>query len=191
MKFDDWSRVETIYHTALEKDGAERDNYVFSACKGDEILEGEVRSLIDAYESQPDFLDEPVRDLGLLAVSDESQASLTGETIGTYKIGKRLGKGGMGDVYLADDLKLDRQVAVKFLTAAFLNDKWAKRQLMHEAQAVAKLDHKNVCLVYGFENVDEHCFIVMQYIRGESLSNLIKAGTLESDSFQEIAEQIV
>lgn len=77
-------------------------------------------------------------------MSRSSRASLTGEQIGEYKILRCLGRGGMGEVYMAQDMRLERQVALKFLSPDFVGDHWAKRQLIKEARAVAALDHPNI-----------------------------------------------
>jgi len=97
----------------------------------------------------------------------------------------------MGAVYLAEDLRLNRKVALKFLSSDFISDSWAKRQLIKEAQAVAMLDHPNICAVYGFEETGEHSFIVMQYIEGETLSEVIRHGALTGNQIIPLAQQIV
>jgi TolB-like protein len=79
----------------------------------------------------------------------------------------------MGDVYLAEDVQLGRNVALKFLSRKLAHSQWAKRQFAKEAQAVAMLDHPNICAVHGFEEADGYRFIVMQYVEGESLDQLI------------------
>ena len=97
----------------------------------------------------------------------------------------------MGEVYLAEDTKLGRKVALKFLSPEFVGDNWAKRQLIKEAQAVAMLDHPNICSVYGFEEHDEHSFIVMQYVEGDTLATLITEKKLEVDRVIDLTQQIV
>jgi serine/threonine-protein kinase len=97
-------------------------------------------------------------------IGSRDDDSMAGQKVGSYQILSSLGQGGMGTVYLAEDLRLNRKVALKFLSSDFISDGWAKRQLIKEAQAVAMLDHPNICAVYGFEETDEHSFIVMQYI---------------------------
>ena len=98
---------------------------------------------------------------------------------------------GWSTVYLAEDLRLNRKVALKFLSSDFISDGWAKRQLIKEAQAVAMLDHPNICAVYGFEETDEHSFIVMQYIEGQTLADLIRHGELTGNQVVPLAQQIV
>lgn len=87
-----------------------------------------------------------------------------------YRIIKNLGKGGMGEVYLALDTKLDRRVAIKVLRAELLAKNNAKRRLIREARAAARLDHPNICSIYDVNEADSHTFIVMQYVEGETLA---------------------
>ena len=93
------------------------------------------------------------------------------ESIAHYRIVKKLGEGGMGEVYLALDTKLDRKVAIKVIRADSLAGEQLKKRLLREAQAAAKLDHPNICAIHDVNEVDSLTFIVMQYIEGETLAD--------------------
>jgi len=169
----------------------ERVVYLAQACP-DASLRAEVESLLAAFEKQKEFLEQPAFSLGLKEMARESnEETLVGRLIGTYEILILLGRGGMGDVYLAEDRKLDRKVALKFLSNKLTDDAWAKRQFIKEAQAVARLDHPNICAVHGFEEHDRYNFIVMQYIEGETLASLIRKGPLDAGQIPGLAIQIV
>ncbi|MBI1761940.1 MAG: protein kinase [Acidobacteria bacterium] len=172
METKDWQHVEDLFHAALELAGAERERFLAAACKEEVALRTELESLLRAFEKKLTFLEEPVFNAGLKALSAE--ASLTGRTIGSYRVERLLGKGGMGEVYLAEDLRLGRPVALKFLARRLAADNWARRQLTKEAQAVARLDHPNICAVHGLEETDGYSFIVMQYVEGDVLSELLR-----------------
>ncbi len=187
----DWERVQEIFHDALEVPTEERDIYLRSQNAGSNCVLDEVRSLLKAYENDLDLLENDAVELGMAAVAGALECSLVGEIVGNYRIISKLGGGGMGDVYLADDIRLDRQVALKFLSAEFIHDQWAKRQLHREAQAVAMLEHRNICQIYQFEESEGHSFIVMPCIRGESLSTLIREKRLPAEQIMPIARQIV
>src|SRR5262249_42444776 len=151
----------------------------------------EVEAYLVAYDSNPEIMETPAYDLGLQVLSKSaSKPSLEGMRIGPYRILRQLGEGGMGEVYLAEDTRLGRDVALKFLSQRLVNDAWARRQLKKEAQAVAKLDHPNICAVHGFEELDGHSFIVMQHIEGETLYNLVQKGALPIEQVPKIARQI-
>jgi TolB-like protein/tetratricopeptide (TPR) repeat protein len=191
MKNNDPERVENLFHAALELPAADRSVYLSSACTGDKELREEVESLIAAYEEGNGFFELPAFDLGMKLMGDSLRASLVGEQIGEYKILRRLGKGGMGEVYLAQDTRLERPVALKFLSPEFVGDNWARRQLFKEAQAVAALDHPNICSVHDIKEIGEHIFIVMQYVEGETLADLIRARSLTTPEMVQIGRQII
>lgn len=117
-------------------------------------------------------------------------ASITGTWLGRYEIVRRLGAGGMGEVYLAEDKRLNRKVALKFLPAKLVQDELAKRRLLREAQAAARLDHPNICSIHEAEEENGRSFIVMQYIEGETLATRIQRQPLELQESLEIAAQI-
>jgi hypothetical protein len=113
------------------------------------------------------------------------------ETVSHYHIVKRLGQGGMGEVYLAEDAKLGRKVAIKFLSRTLVEDDHAKRRLIREAKAAAILDHPNICAVHDVGEEGSGTYIVMQYAEGETLSNRIQRGPLDLEEILDLATQIV
>jgi serine/threonine protein kinase len=184
-------QVEEVFHAALELPVDQRNAFLVQACAGDESLYAEVSSLVSACDTSNGFMDQPVLELGFEVLSRTPAESLAGKTIGAYKVLSRLGEGGMGEVYLAEDTQLGRKVALKFLSQDLIGDNWAKRQLIKEAQAVAPLGHPNICTVYGIEEHENHQFIVMQYVEGETLAHMIRGKTLESNQILPLAQQIV
>jgi eukaryotic-like serine/threonine-protein kinase len=190
MKINDRQDIEELFHVALTLDGEARAKYLSLACDGKQLLRAEVESLLASFEKEIDFLEQPAFSLGMKVLGNGRETSLTGQQIGFYKILEKLGSGGMGEVYLAEDTKLNRRVALKFLSGALVNDNWAKKQLVKEAQAVAMLDHPNICPVYGFEEIGEHSFIVMQWIEGKTLSELIREGAIDAEQILPMTQQI-
>jgi serine/threonine-protein kinase len=112
------------------------------------------------------------------------------ETISHYRIVSKIGAGGMGEVYLAEDTNLHRKVAIKFLPAESIADEAAKKRLIREAQAAATLDHPNICAIHEVGEEDNHSFIVMQYIEGETLAKLIQRKPLDLRESLDIAVQV-
>jgi serine/threonine protein kinase len=110
--------------------------------------------------------------------------------ISHYRIISRLGAGGMGEVYLAEDLRLNRQVAIKFLPPDLMADERAKKRLLREAQAAAALDHPNICAVYEVGEEQGRSFIVMQYVAGETLAARLKRQPLEVKEALAVAAQV-
>ncbi len=115
---------------------------------------------------------------------------MIGKTISHYKILEELGKGGMGVVYKAQDTKLDRTVALKFLPPDLTADPDAKQRFIHEARAASALDHPNICTIYEINEADDQLFIAMAYIEGQTLKDKIKAGPLGADEAAGIVLQV-
>jgi serine/threonine protein kinase len=107
-----------------------------------------------------------------------------------YRIIEELGEGGMGVVYKAKDMRLDRTVALKFLPPELTKDEEAKKRFIQEAKAAAALDHPNICTVYEVDEADDQTFIAMGYIEGKSLKNKLESGPLDIDEAKDIAIQV-
>ena len=120
----------------------------------------------------------------------DNRDSISGQTIGHYSITSRVGAGGMGEVYLAQDTKLDRKVAIKLLPESLLADERARKRLVREAQAAAKLDHPNICPVYEVGEEDGRSFIVMQYVEGETLDIRLKRGPFNASESIALAAEV-
>ncbi|MFC2157652.1 protein kinase [Acidobacteriota bacterium] len=109
---------------------------------------------------------------------------------GKYKIIEEIGRGGMGIVYKAEDTKLKRKVALKFLPAELMQDKHAKARFLQEAQAAAALNHPNICTVYEVDVADDQTFIAMEFIEGQTLKDKIDSGPLDIDDAVKITTQV-
>jgi len=188
MNNNRWQLIEELFHDASQLQGAARAAFLASHCNGDERIMRDVTSLLAASESGSQFLEQPTFDLGIKILAQSG--ALQGRTIGHYQLNRLLGEGGMGEVYLAEDTRLERQVALKFLVSGLFDDQLAKDQLMREARAVAKLKHPHICPVYSIESIDEHDFIVMPYMEGETLDHLLRKGPPTVDRVLELSEQI-
>nr|MDQ5835996.1 serine/threonine protein kinase [Acidobacteriota bacterium] len=191
MTTSEWQRLEELFHAALRLSGAEREDYLARACGAEEALRREVESLVGAFESERSFIERPALSLGMRVLTERLAESLVGRAVGHYKVERLLGRGGMGEVYLAEDCVLERPVALKFIADGFVGDDWAREQLMKEARAVARLEHSNICAVYGVDEADGHSFIVMQYVEGETLSSLLRRGPLGLGRALDLAAQMV
>jgi serine/threonine protein kinase len=191
MEVKDWARIESLFHDALRLEAAARAEYLNRTCLDDESVRAEVESLLAAFEGRDGFLEKSAFSMGIQVISGDQTGIPAGEQIGLYKILQQLGRGGMGDVYLAEDTRLGRKVALKFLSRKVMDDNWAKRQLVKEAQAAAMLDHPNICAIHGLEEVGEHTFIAMQYVEGDTLSELVRNRLPNLEQGVSLATQIV
>jgi eukaryotic-like serine/threonine-protein kinase len=192
VKDERWQQVERLYHSTLEKPPNERAAFLAHACGGDEGLRHEVESLL-AYERHAEnFIESPALDVAARMMADEHSGAVgVGETFNQYRIISRLGAGGMGEVYLADDTRLRRKVALKFLPAVLTKDKRHLLRFEAEARAVAALSHPNVCTIHEVIKTEEgrHC-IVMEYIEGMTLRQRMAGGPLRIDDAVDIGLQI-
>jgi eukaryotic-like serine/threonine-protein kinase len=115
---------------------------------------------------------------------------MIGKTISHYKILEKLGEGGMGVVYKAEDTKLGRTVALKFLPSELTRDPEAKARFVQEAKAASALNHPNICVIYEIDEVEDQSFITMEYVEGETLKAKIKKGPLNLGEAVGIATQV-
>src|SRR5262245_49093653 len=115
---------------------------------------------------------------------------MIGQTVSHYRITAKLGEGGMGAVYRADDLTLQRPVALKFLPAEFAEDKQARQRLLNEARAASRLNHPNIATIYEVNESGDVPFIAMELVTGESLKQMLLRGALRPQPLLEIAQQI-
>jgi len=189
MEVKEWERLENLFHAARRLDPEARATYLDAACEGDATLRAETEALISAFEQRKDFLEDDVFTTGLKMLSEDRDLPV-GQQIGSYEVLRLLGRGGMGEVYLAEDKRLGRKVALKFLSAKLLDDRWAERRLEKEARAVAKLEHPNICTIYGMDEAEGHKFIVMQYVEGETLANVVQQESPKQPQALSIAIQI-
>lgn len=181
-----WKKITKVYHSALEFEPEAREEYLARACGEDTTLRREVESLLDADASAGDFIsDNAYRRVGEI-LGDQEVTLTEGKEIGHYTILRKIGIGGMGEVYLAHDNKLNRDVAVKTLPLYFAFNNDYLRRFQTEVKATASLNHPNVATVYSVEEVDGLPFFTMEYVEGEPLSKLFKKGPLGIELFLDI-----
>ncbi len=116
--------------------------------------------------------------------------TMIGKTISHYKITEKLGQGGMGEAYKAEDIKLKRPVALKFLSPVLIQDAEAKERFIREACSAAALNHPNICTIHDIFEWDDQLYIVMEYVQGQNLDDILKSGLLPWTSATEIIEQV-
>ncbi|MFZ0062930.1 MAG: serine/threonine-protein kinase, partial [Pyrinomonadaceae bacterium] len=191
MKSERWQQVENLYHLTLEKEVSERSVYLAGACAGDEGLRREVESLLAYEDRAADFIESPAFDVAAKILAAGQAALVPGQTINQYTIISPLGAGGMGEVYLAEDTRLARRVALKFLPALFTQDRGHLSRFEQEARAVAALSHPNVCMI--FEVVEtgngSHC-LVMEYVEGVTLRERLAEGPMKIGEALDAAIQV-
>jgi serine/threonine protein kinase len=185
-----WQQVEEVLQSALDLPETDRPAYLFQVCSGDMELQQEAMSLLEAHEQAGDFLERPAleQDAHVLVGNDEQAIA---KEIGPYEVIKRLGRGGMGEVYLAEDRRLGRRVALKVLPPYFVFDEARLRRFQTEARAASALNHTNILTIYEVGQSEDIHFIAAEYIEGETIRELIRNESLTLGEVLDIAIQIV
>lgn len=163
-----WQQIERLYHAALARPIEERAAFLSEACDGDETLKREVESLLAQPGSADGFFESPAIAVAAQAVDDVSVPLLTGQRLGVYELQAPLGAGGMGVVYRALDTKLNRPVAIKFLSVE-VADRAARRRFQREAQTASSLNHPHILTVHDAGEFDGRQYLVTEFVDGGTL----------------------
>jgi serine/threonine protein kinase len=188
MEPERWQQIESIFQAALKRDSANRAVFLDGACWDDAELRAEVESLLAAHEQAGSFIQAPALELAAQMTTPQIGAAV-GHTVGPYKITQWLGAGGMGEVYLAFDPRLERQVALKFLPDYLVNDRQRVQRFKQEARAASALSHPNVATIYEIGEAEGATYIAMEYVAGQTLSEHLNGQPLPLDEVLEIATQ--
>jgi serine/threonine protein kinase len=182
-------QISQVYQAALHKEAEQRLAFLTQACGGDEELRREVESLLAYQQQDQSFLSSPA--LAAVGRGGTGPAPLpVGSEISHYQILARLGEGGMGVVYKARDKQLGRLVALKVLPAGLVADPEHRKRLVQEARMASALNHPNIITVYEIASDHGMDFIVMEYVAGKSLDQLIPRKGLRLSQALKFAIQI-
>jgi serine/threonine protein kinase len=173
MTLEELRRIRAIAAAALERDPEERSEYLDRACGGQPELRARVDELLRTYDTRA-----------------EIPEAVEGKVIGPYIVRRILGQGGMGVVYLADDTRLARLVALKALAPGVMSDPLSRKRLRHEARAAAGLAHPGIATVYALEEIGDELYMACEYVPGEPLRALLASGPLPIPQVVTIGAQL-
>jgi eukaryotic-like serine/threonine-protein kinase len=188
---EQWQRAKELFDSAIGLKPADRMTFLNEAC-ADQEVRLQVESLLQDHDEASSFLSDPAILRAKTNNAPEHSDRFPSGTLvaGRFKILRLLGKGGMGEVFAAEDIKLRRPVALKFLPEDLSCDRQTLQRFMREARAASALDHPNICTVYEIGEHEHQAFIAMQYLEGETLQHRVQEGPLEISEVLELSMQI-
>ncbi len=199
MSPERWQHIKEIFNRALACDASVRQKLIDELCAGDDDLRREVLSLLKAHEQTGSFLEQPAHEIAaeMLIAADVANAeddagagALAGQSIEHYRVLKLIARGGMGEVYLAEDTRLGRQAVLKVLPERFTQDVDRVRRFEQEARAASALNHPNIVTIYEIGDVEQTRFIATEYIAGKTLRSRIKRNDLALTEILDVTMQV-
>src|SRR5216110_2889271 len=182
--------IEEIFHAALDQEPDQVGAFLDAACEGDELLHRKVESLLASHQRAGVFIETPVAGIATRIIENGQADLLVGRTIGHYKISKRIGTGGMGEVYLATDMTAGRKAALKLLPTRFTGDPERLKRFQQEARAVVALNHPNILTIYEIGEDHSTHYIASELIEGETLRERLQRGPMHLSEALDVAIQV-
>src|SRR5664279_5451359 len=182
--------IEEIFHAALDQEPEQIGRFVDMAGEGDEVLRCKVGALLASHQRAGSFIEMPAAGIATRIIENRQADVLVGQTIGHYRILKRIGTGGMGEVYLASDVTADRNAALKVLPRRFTRDAARLRRFQREARAVAGFNHPNILTVYEIGEYNSSYYIASELIEGETLRQRLARGRMGLNEAIDVAIQV-
>src|SRR5215212_6191730 len=185
-----WQQVKQIFNSALMYRPEERGPFILEACSGDENLRSEVESLIASHEQGGSFIDKPAFEAAASVLAGERAELRSGQIIGSYEVISFISRGGMGEVYLAEDKRLGRKVALKLLPASLTTNDDRLRRFEQEARAASALNHPNIITIYEIRQAADSHVIATEFVEGETLRDRLSRSALIINEALNIGIQI-
>jgi Tol biopolymer transport system component len=186
-----YRQIDALAEAALAMSGPERNDFLQRACGSDQDLLQRVSQLVRSHESPAGFLEAPAFEAWARDVAASSGTRpLTGREVGRYLVLSHLGSGGIGDVWLAKDQELMREVALKLLSQELAGDSEYARRFRQEARAASALNHPNLVTVFDIGTFEGRQFIAQEYIPGKTLRDILREGPMKAEAAADMAAQV-
>src|SRR5438552_8101321 len=182
--------IEEIYRAALDREPDQVSAFLDKACKGDQVLRRKVEALLASRQRVGNFIETSALGIATRIIENEQADLLVGQTFGHYKISKRIGTGGMGEVYLATDMTAGRKAALKLLPMRFTGDTERLKRFQQEARAVVGLNHPNILTDYEIGEDHSIHYIASELIEGETLRERLMRGRIQLSEAVDVAIQV-
>jgi serine/threonine protein kinase len=201
MNPERWQRIESIYNRVLEIEPGQRAAFIEGACAGDDSMRREVERLLARQPEAEHFIESPAIEMVAQALARDQLPHAgkdpagpvwlqSGSTLLHYRIEEKIGEGGMGEIYRAEDTNLSRQVAIKALPDEFAHDAERLARFEREAKLLASLNHPNIAAIYGLEQADGKPFLVLELVEGQTLAERLQRGRIPPDETLDICRQV-
>ncbi len=185
-----WEQIKGLFHATLEHEQAQRSAFLARECADDGPLRHEVESLLASHEQAESFIETPASDLAAELLAEDQPGLLAGQMVGHFKIADVLASGGMGEVYLADDTRLGRKVALKLLPPQFTINADRVRRFEQEARAASALNHPNIVTIHEIGQTDSLHFIATEFVAGETLREHMANTRMTIGEVLDVAAQV-
>ncbi len=185
-----WQQVKQIFQSALERNPAERSAFLNQACADDPALRSEVESLISSHNQAGDSIEAMAAEAATEMLDDDQADSIVGKQMGHYQVVSRIGRGGMGEVFLAHDTSLGRKVALKLLRSDFTRIEERLRRFQQEARAASALNHPNILTIHEIGHDGSLHFMATEYVEGETLRQHLSRARLTVGQTLDVAIQV-
>ena len=190
MAYENWQKVREVFDAALRQELEDRQNYLNEACGDDKELLAEVESLFSSFDKSGDFMETPAVAQVADIIHPDTKRLETGTRFGHYEIVRQIGIGGMGEVYLAKDQKLDRRVALKILNEKFSRDESNLKRFVREAKAASALNHPNILVIHEIGENEVAHYIVSEFIEGRTLREVLTQSQMSLEKVLDLSIQI-